>query len=292
MKYELRKQNFPICYQKGYIEIKNGISVGSNAVLCDEPICALHYHQCVELGVCIEGSGESHIEDHVYRFKKGDISCVSANVPHLSRSDENVKSVWIWVFINPFDLSVCDSAKLADILQKATSKGYCGIFEEGEHPLLAKLLYELIGHGNNDEQGAFEKSLIAARIILEMGRIGDTDNISRSRDRLGKLEPAIMYIRENYTDPAKMNGTDIAEICGLSTSHFRYLFKKHFGITLPQYINKTRLSSAVYLLRNTQKSITDIALETGFCDVSYFNRLFLREFGMTPGAMRKGYDAR
>ncbi len=291
MEYTIRKEALPIIQQTGYHEIKHGISVGKEDRLSNSPIKALHYHQCIELGICCEGSGESHIEDHIYRFRKGDISCVRANTPHLSKADREIECRWIWVFINPFDLPICDSAKLADMLMTATENGFCGVSKPCEHPRLYKLLDDLMQHKKDDKQGFYEKSLLACGIIFEMARIGDADRIDSSRLRFGKLEPAIIYIRENYSDEELMNAANIAESCGLSVSHFRSLFKKHFGMTLPRYINKTRISSDVYLLQNTDKSITQAAFESGFSDVSYFNRLFRREFGISPREMRKKYGA-
>ena len=289
MEYTLRKEIFPIFFQRGFHTIKNGLSVGVEEKLDDEPICALHYHQCIELGICVSGCGESHIEDHVYSFGAGDISCVRAGVPHMSRSDGSDCS-WIWVFINPFDIPFCDGATVAETVMKLSEKGFCGVFSPDEHPELANHLKELIFHKNNDEQGLLEKSLIALRIIFEMARIGDIDNCGECRKSFGRLENAINFIRENYTDDDKMTCEEISKACGLSQSHFRSLFKKLLGMTVTRYINKTRLSSAVYLLRVSDKSITDIAFDSGFSDVSYFNRLFRKEFGLSPREMRKGFD--
>ena len=78
----------------------------------------------------------------------------------------------------------------------------------------------------------------------------------------------------------------IAASCGLSVSQFRKLFRQDVGIPLPQYINNTRMSSAVHLICNTDKKILSVALESGFNDISYFNKLFRNSFGMTPREMR------
>ena len=290
MQYSIREEIFPICFQKGYHTIKNGLSVGVEEKLNDEPICALHYHQCIELGICVSGRGESHIEDHVYKFSAGDISCVRSGVPHMSRSDGSDCS-WIWVFINPYDIPFCGDTNIAQTVMKLSEKGFCGVFSPDEHQELAYHIKELIYHKHFDERGLLEKNLVALRIIFEMARIGDADNFGECRKNFGRLENALTFIRENYTDPDKMTCEEISKVCGLSQSHFRSLFKKLLGMTPTRYINKTRLSSAVYLLRSTDKSITDISFDSGFSDVTYFNRLFQKEFGTSPREMRKGFAA-
>ena len=289
MEYTVNKDFLPIYYQQGYIEMKNGISVGERVPLPQDPISALYYHQCIELGICCEGSGESYIENHVYKFKKGDMQCIRANTAHLSRSDKNSKSEWIWIFINPYSLLINDNAMISDALAKAASQGYSGVFAIEEHETLAYLINALITSESDTDEGKALQAFLAGQIILEMGKIGDKDNIGKSKEVFGKLQGALSFIRENYADSEKMTAKVIADSCGLSVSHFRYLFKKLSGMTLPQYINKTRLSSAVYMLNNTDKKITDIALSSGFNDVAYFNRLFFKEFKTTPLKMRKHF---
>ena len=102
-----------------------------------------------------------------------------------------------------------------------------------------------------------------------------------------QIKPALTYIRENYHDPQLITESLIAAHCGISVSRFRNLFKKDIGMTLPQYINHTRLSAAIHLLETTNKSIAEIATESGFFEVAYFNRVFRKYFGMSPKEMRK-----
>jgi transcriptional regulator GlxA family with amidase domain len=64
-------------------------------------------------------------------------------------------------------------------------------------------------------------------------------------------------------------------------------FKKHLKKTPHQYINEVRLDNARRLLRETDKPIGTIALETGFADHSHFTRAFTRRFGTAPSADRR-----
>ena len=86
-----------------------------------------------------------------------------------------------------------------------------------------------------------------------------------------------------------MNGlvmSDIANACDLSEYYFMKFFKKSLGVTCTEYINLYRLDIASKLLNTTDKSITEIAFETGFNSVSYFNKLFKAKFKVTPKEFR------
>lgn len=73
----------------------------------------------------------------------------------------------------------------------------------------------------------------------------------------------------------------------LNTSHLSNLFKKEVGMTLTDYVNKSRITYAKKLLKGTDFSIQDIAVRSGIPDVHYFTRLFTRECGMAPREWRK-----
>lgn len=66
-----------------------------------------------------------------------------------------------------------------------------------------------------------------------------------------------------------------------------YVFKKYTGVTMTEYLNHARLNYASSLLKNTNKTVSEIALESGFSSTSYFNVIFRRRFGITPKQLRK-----
>lgn len=72
----------------------------------------------------------------------------------------------------------------------------------------------------------------------------------------------------------------------LNTSYLSALFKKEVGLTLTDYVNKSRIEHAKKLLKSTTLSVQNIAAQSGFLDVHYFNRLFRRETGMSPREWR------
>lgn len=100
------------------------------------------------------------------------------------------------------------------------------------------------------------------------------------------VRQAMAYMHEHYTDP--LSRQEIAEYVGLSDDYLTSCFRKELGLTPVAYLNRYRIQQARQLLKNTHKSVTEIALDVGFSGSSYFNRVFRRETGVTPEAYRRG----
>ncbi len=96
---------------------------------------------------------------------------------------------------------------------------------------------------------------------------------------------AMAYMHEHYAEP--LSRQEIAEHVGLSEDYLTCCFRKELGLTPVAYLNRYRVQQARQLLKNTHKSITEIALDVGFSGSSYFSRVFRRETGMTPEVYRR-----
>ncbi len=93
------------------------------------------------------------------------------------------------------------------------------------------------------------------------------------------------YVYENYKN--KISLDDIASIGHVSKSKCISLFKEYTSHSPVDFLNLYRLKISVELLEKTSYSIGEIAMESGFEQQSYYNRLFLRNYSMTPGQYRK-----
>lgn len=88
------------------------------------------------------------------------------------------------------------------------------------------------------------------------------------------------------------NSVTIEDICKYfhrSKSHISHMFKKKSGVSIREYCNKLNLNDAQKLLLTTERTITEIALDVGFHDTSYFIALFKKNFGISPLKYRKAY---
>ncbi len=97
-------------------------------------------------------------------------------------------------------------------------------------------------------------------------------------------EQAKKYIGKNLE--RKFGILDICTQLGCSKSTLLTTFKKKYGITVNNYITEVRLNKAVNLLLDGEKTISEIAAETGFSDGSYFSKVFSAKYGIPPSEYR------
>ena len=95
------------------------------------------------------------------------------------------------------------------------------------------------------------------------------------------------YIAKNYMDEIRL--TTLAEIAGMSPSAFSRFFKLHTGRNLSEYIIEQRLGYASRLLVDTSKGIAEISYQSGFNNLSNFNRIFKKRKGCSPSEFRENY---
>ncbi len=100
------------------------------------------------------------------------------------------------------------------------------------------------------------------------------------------VRKAMAYLHEHFTET--LTRRDIAEHVGLDEDYLTYCFRQELGMTPITYLNRYRVHQAKQLLKQTDKSVTAIALEVGFSDSGYFSRVFRREVGVAPEAFRRG----
>jgi len=107
--------------------------------------------------------------------------------------------------------------------------------------------------------------------------------LGRATQRL--IRKAMACIHARFAEPLTREA--IADYVGISADYLTDCFRQELGITPITYIRRYRIRQACELLRNSDQSITQIALAVGFSDSAHFARTFLREIGVTPKAYRR-----
>ena len=106
---------------------------------------------------------------------------------------------------------------------------------------------------------------------------------------LEKIKTILKYVEEHYADHITID--DMAAITFYSKSHFMKFFKAHMGTGFIEYLNDYRLTIAERLLRTSDATVLEIAEKSGFDNLSYFNRMFKRKYGQSPGKQRKLFSS-
>lgn len=98
------------------------------------------------------------------------------------------------------------------------------------------------------------------------------------------IREAMQYISVHYMD--KLTLEEVADFVHLSASYFSTLFKDMCGSSFKEYLNMIRVEESKRLLTNTEYSVMDIAIATGFSDQNYFTKVFKKFTGLTPTEFR------
>ena len=117
--------------------------------------------------------------------------------------------------------------------------------------------------------------------LLQNGFIVENNTSGRNTTE----KEMISYIQQNFTREISLK--EFGNQFHLSEKYISRYFKEHFHITLSQYINHLRLEHARQLLQETTLPITEVAMQSGYENVSYFIRSFKKMYGMSPLKYRK-----
>lgn len=136
----------------------------------------------------------------------------------------------------------------------------------------------------NDAQNFNELCILTSKLVNNFS-ISTLDNIYSGDSSV--ISQAILYIQSNYMN--KLSLTDIANILHICPSYLSILFKQEMGVTFTDYINEVRVKKSKELLSDTNLSLLDISIYSGFGDQSYFTKVFKKLEGRTPKQYRKNY---
>ncbi|MCD7864089.1 MAG: AraC family transcriptional regulator [Lachnospiraceae bacterium] len=273
----------------------------------------LHFHNCMEIGVCLKGSGYMKFRGEDIRFHEGDVTVIPENIPHTTCSDSGTSSYWLYLMFNPWGFfkgilpitnkeynlanlplenfqlilnredypQIWQLSKTAIAELKEKRLGY----EVSAKGLLLALYIEIYGA----EISAITASDAADSSVPPIVKNPDAKNESRnaapSPDNRLVIAPALDYIFQNYMQQFSIQY--LAELCYMSDTHFRRTFREIMNIAPLDYLHNTRITRACTLLGSTQKSILEISEQVGYRTLSSFNRHFQQIMGTTPRDYRR-----
>ena len=107
--------------------------------------------------------------------------------------------------------------------------------------------------------------------------------------RESRIKSICDYIHQNYNK--KLSIESISKVVSLSPIYLCRFFKEITGQTITEYINHFRLAQAAALIKTTDKKLLDVALETGFNNLSYFSNQFKRYMGVTPSEFKEAWNS-
>jgi len=223
-----------------------------------------------------------------YRFRGGSYELVAGSVLVGYPGDE---------FMCTHDHHVCGdeclsfqlSPALVESIGQGTESGSAEIWRARALPplpglmVLGELAQAAAGGASDfglDEVGML---LVSRFVATVSGRTWSSPR-AQVRDRRRAVDAAL-WIDANSNQPIDLESA--AAQAGLSSFHFLRLFASVLSVTPHQYLVRSRLRHAARLLADDARSITDVALDVGFADLSNFVRTFHRAAGVSPRCFRR-----
>ncbi len=165
------------------------------------------------------------------------------------------------------------------------------VIEQGI-PLNDRIWFIIDRHGR---PGWFRQSKIPLKDLngKVIGLAAVRYSIKTPKDRMRNfkaLSPVIRYFEKHHNEPISMN--KMAELAGLSSTHFNRSFAMIFAMTPTRFLHCLRIENARQLLTHSELSLGEIAVEVGYHDQSHFTRHFKKITAMTPRAYRLRFQER
>jgi AraC-like DNA-binding protein len=125
---------------------------------------------------------------------------------------------------------------------------------------------------------SFQQRVLFQELLLTI--IQDFRSQTITGDSKKAIEGTIEYMVDHYNHPITLS--DLANIAGLSTSHYSRLFKKYIGLSPIDYLTHLRIDRAKELLVLSDVRIKEVSQNVGYVDELYFSRIFKRIVGVSP----------
>ncbi len=249
----------------------------------------VHWHDELEIIYVKSGFLTVSISGESYIGKPGDAFVVSPGNLHLMGSDSG--AVDYYTFLFPLkNISFRADDLLEDKLLEPLNSGHLMIAPRINN-MAKELCEQLIGiyaakidESESQLTAQIKTKIILLQFILEMWRKGFIiENDTSGRNTVEK--EMVSYIQQNFT--GKISLKEFGEQFHLSEKYISRYFKEHFHITLSQYVTYLRLEHAKQLLQDTDIPVTEVAMQSGYQNVSYFIRSFKKTYEISPLKYRK-----
>ena len=284
-----------------YLELKEDRS----QVTREQPFCCyhnynmtypfqipVHWHPEIEILYVIRGPLKVIIEGEEYTGAQGDVFCINPGELHFM--DPATTDIDYYALLFPLELL---AFQLEDSLNRdffQPLRDHSRILPHRpstpENATMLRYLFTRIIRTEQEPDGTGKQlnlRILLLSLVREFATSGvQTPRSSRGNDPLQR--ELLTYLQQNYMEPLRLE--DLSKQFHLSEKYLSRYFKQHFHLTLTQYLMHLRLTHARHLLETDDLPVTEVALQSGFSNVSHFIRSFHAAYQMSPLQYRKRRD--
>jgi AraC-like DNA-binding protein len=246
-----------------------------------------HYHPEYELTLIVKGNGMRLVGDSYLPFQAGDLVLLGSGIPHTWESDANSHETVVAIviqFSEDFIANFINSEAFYKI-KKLLQTSVRGLFFP--NPLAMNIEHQMMTIAT--EKGV--KQITALLNILNDLSFSNFEPLAsafyspkNSKENETRINSVFNYIKQNAASTILLE--QAAASVHLTTGAFCKFFRRMTGKTFSDYVNEIRIGNACNLIAHTDKTISQIAIESGFENQTYFNRVFLKKKNCTPKQFR------
>ncbi len=246
-----------------------------------------HFHLAMELTWFGSGEGTRFVGDHIGPFRAGDLVLLGEKLPHYwytRGSSSGLSLQWHFPESHPF-WAFPENLPLEGLFRRA---GRGMRITGGTAVEVVELLQEF-----PRSTGARQLGLLLT-VLSKLAGLPESEReylsrrsfaLSDASNYQSAIARAVKHMIANFRDEVRLE--DLLLETDMSRATFARQFKKHSGKTFSEFLNQLRLQAACQELRESDLSVLDLSVASGFSQVSFFNRLFRREFGCSPTDYRR-----
>jgi len=255
-----------------------------------------HYHNNFEISFITEGTGKRIVADSIEEFQPGDLVFIGRNLPHvwiadketLTPSNRTLEMVFLQFTSNVL------SAQLLALPEFCHVKNALELSERGIHIVgqtlneVSEIMLQLPYLKN------FDRMLHFFKLMDIIGKSKTNINLA-SKDYLNmrfttgnkRITTIHEYLMNNYHEEVDLKR--LAALVNMAEGSLCRFFKMNMGMTLFEYLNKIKIEFACKLLMDNDLSILEVCFDSGFNNLSHFNKQFKKTTGVPPSDYRKRF---
>lgn len=255
--------------------------------------CPWHFHPECELILTQDFGGFRMVGDDITTLQRGDLVLLGANLPHIWQRDTHPGraprpvDILIVQFEETFLGADCMRLPALLPLRRLLRRASVGLRFGGRTRDRAEaLLREMAAVRGLRRIVLFMRVLETLALSADRQPIASTGFVAqRNPFNEERMNRVFQFIDQRLDQPLQI--ADAARVANLSAGAFSRFFHQHTARTFPAFVNELRIGRACIQLAETDQSVTEIALECGFANLSNFNRQFLRLKRTTPSDFRR-----
>lgn len=257
-----------------------------------------HFHESLELYFMLSGERYYFIEQDTYHIQSGMAILVNCNQIHkttMTNSNNGHRCFLLQLDSSVLDryFSFPDSSSLKDFGERYWGAAVFSAEDWQTVLLLIEMLKKEMDH--NTIEGNRLGLLLAMQLVTLFIRSRNNFQIAESRHQISspkvdtgmyqKVHEIALYLQNHCSSPCPLD--DLASQFFISRSYLTRIFKSVTGFTITEYLTICRIRKAKVMLQATNMSITEIAAESGFGNITYFEKVFKKIADCSPLQYRK-----